>query len=87
MKEAIYVIMKEAIFVAIAAPIILAILVGAPSLMGKIFTRIKRMIGTGEDAGRNIGFWISDGILGIIYIVSIVLYILSYAIRLLSEAL
>lgn len=40
----------------------------------KIFARIRKMIGTGLEAGDNIAFWIVYGIPGMLVIILIITY-------------
>jgi len=51
------------------------------NLLTKIFARIKRMIGTGAEAGDNIAFWLVYGIPGIIIIIGTAIYTIAYFIR------
>ncbi|MDR0564717.1 MAG: hypothetical protein LBG78_07280 [Azoarcus sp.] len=56
-------------------------------ILMNILLRIKRLIGTGADAGDSIGFWLSLGIAGVAVVIFLIVYGIYYFIRLLSELL
>jgi len=56
-------------------------------LLRKISSRIKRMIGTGNDAADNIAFWAVYGIPGMIIIVVVIGALMGHFILWLSEVL